>query len=161
MKYLPDVIGHGAQGGMFEHLHIFLSGSSVICDPPVLNTDRDYFMLVDNLDGAGTAFYQRGWRNCFEDWLSKSDTDPAKLSDDGYSVEIEGGSRFQAWRMLDENVIVTDDEALHLRNVGATYVAKALNLQRKEDRISLFRCMKYGEALSNTALRELRMVDAP
>lgn len=121
--------------------HICQSGSRVICDPPVLNTDQDYLMLVEDLDAAGIAFQSYRYLNCLDEWLNTEAGD----RQDYYSVELEAGARFQAWRFEDINVIVTDDETLHLRSVAATLLAKQLNLQTKAERIKLFRCIKFGE----------------
>lgn len=126
---------------------VFKTGSSFTCDPPVLNTDEDYLVYVNVLDYAGYKLRQNGWKNCFEEWQNKEDTDPAKETD-GYSVEDTFGARFQAWRLGKMNVILTDDVALYLRSVGATLVAKHLNLQDKAARIALFRCIKYGQEYS-------------
>lgn len=125
-------------------IHIQVTGSFFICDPAVTNTDRDFLLLVADLDTAGRVFSAEGWTNCFESWASKADTDPAKDVDE-YNVEDKFGARFQAWRNGQENVIVTDDPTLHIRSVAATFLARELNLLDKKDRIALFRAVKYGE----------------
>lgn len=133
---------HHGQGFVKD---IRLSGSSVICDPPVIDTDVDYLILVEDLNQAGAYFSCEEWTNCFEDWNEKTDKDPF-LHHDEYTVELESGARFQAWRCSNINVILTDDETLHLRNRAATLLAKELNLLNKSERIKLFRCIKFGEA---------------
>ena len=125
-------------------IDVAVTGSSYTCDPPVTTTDRDYLVLVDNLDTAGCDLKDAGWVNCLKDWEERADTDPGTRCDD-YSIEIEGGARFQAWRLGELNVIVTDDVALHTRSRAATELCKALNLTEKADRIALFRCVKFGE----------------
>lgn len=119
------------------------TGSRIICDPPVMNTDEDYLLLVRDLDQAGYYFLAKGWVNCFEKWREKVDTDEF-VNPDNYSVEIEGGARFQSWRSGSINVIVTDNVPLHLRSRAATLLARELNLTNKDDRIALFRCIKYN-----------------
>lgn len=127
---------------------VYKTGSSVICDPPVLDTDTDYLVLVedDRLDECGARLQKYRWDNCFTDWASKQDTDPVKPCEDQYTVETETGVRFQAWRKGKDNLIVTDDLTFYLRSVGATLLAKELNLQSKGDRTALFRCIKYGDS---------------
>lgn len=122
-----------------------LSGSRVICDPPVLDTDEDHLYLVSDLDHAGQWFGAMGWDNCLADWIDKQERDPGSRDATGYAVELESGARFQAWRRGEVNVIITDDETLHLRSVAATLLATRLNLRAKEERIKLFRCIKFGE----------------
>lgn len=129
----------------YKVLHHTMSGSRVICDPPVLDTDVDYLVLVEDLDVAGAYFHAYQWHNCLENWLDKGDKDKGALDSSGYAVELECGARFQAWRQGEINVILTDDETLHLRSVAATLLAKQLNLQTKAERIKLFRCIKFGE----------------
>ena len=120
------------------------TGSRVICDPPVLDTDDDKLLLVKDLEHAGNWFSCNGWDNCFEDWKDKADKDPAEQVDT-YTVELADGARFQSWRRGTVNVIVTDDEVLHLRSRAATLLAKELNLTDKKDRIRLFRAVKFAE----------------
>lgn len=128
----------------FSVLHVYKTGSSVICNPPVLDTDEDYLVLVDNLEEAGFWFQPHGWTNCFDDWSNKQDSDPG-IDVDGYTIELTTGARFQAWRREKENIIVTDDRTLHIQSVAATLLAKELNLTDKAQRIALFRAIKFGE----------------
>ena len=120
------------------------TGSRVICCPAVLNTDADFLVLVTELNAAGAFFLCEGWSNCFEAWKEKDNTDPREQQD-SYTVELEGGARFQAWRRGEVNVILTDDVALHMRSRAATLLAQQLALNDKDERISLFRCIKFGE----------------
>lgn len=120
-------------------LHVYRSGSSVICDPPVTTTDVDLLILVSDLEETGIAFIK--WENCLEEFVSGSD----KIDKSGYIAEILDGARFSAFRMGKLNVIITDDQALHIRSVAATLLAKELNLQDKQERIALFRAVKFGE----------------
>lgn len=123
--------------------HFVMSGSRVICDPPVLDTDIDYLVYVNNLESSGDVLMRHGWTNCFEEWAAKEDTDPGKQVND-YTIEIEDGARFQAWRNGEANVIVTDSKSFYVRSCAATLMAKSLNLRQKSQRIELFRAIKYG-----------------
>ena len=125
----------------------FRTGSSFTCNPPVEDTDVDYLVLTGRgkLDECGCRLDKYAFRNCFEDWVSKQDTDPAVLDESDYAVELENGVRFSAWRRGNLNLIVTDDVTLYMRSVAATLLAKELNLMHKHDRINLFRCIKFAE----------------
>lgn len=147
-KPTPGSLEHFLRESSYSYAvkHCMQSGSRVICDPPVMDTDVDYLVLVDDLDVAGAFFHAYDWHNCLENWLDKEDKDKGAMDASGYAVELECGARFQAWRQGEVNVILTDDETLHMRSVAATLLAKQLNLQSKEERIKLFRCIKFGEA---------------
>lgn len=127
-------------------ISVHRTGSSFTCDPPVLDTDDDYLVLIEpgRLEEAGCRLDKYAFTNCFDDWVDKEDTDDATLSESGYSVETAAGARFSAWRRGKVNLIVTDDIPFYLRSVGATLLAKELNLQHKHQRIDLFRCLKFG-----------------
>lgn len=143
---LGDFLQH-AKGAFsnFEVLDCAATGSSVTCTPPVLDTDRDYLILVNDLEGAGNWFSVNNWQNCLATWATKSDTDEGTLSEDSYSVELKDGARFQSWRRGETNVIVTDNQLLHIRSRAATSLARELNLQLKKERVNLFRAIKFGE----------------
>lgn len=126
-------------------ISVMPTGSMYTCNPPVTNTDIDYLVLTHNLDECGCRLDKYNFDNCFEDWVSKSNTDPAKLDESGYAVELENGARFSAWRRGNLNLIVTDDVTLYMRSVAATLLAKHLNLKHKHDRVNLFRCIKFAE----------------
>lgn len=129
-----------------QYLTSYQSGSRVICDPPVIDTDDDHLVLVCDLDSANQLFSDLGWSNCMQNWAGREDTDSGiALDEDQYAAEDKYGARFSAWRQGEINVIVTDDTTLYLRSVGATLVAKELNLCAKPERIALFRAIKYGE----------------
>ena len=142
-----EVIAQCADVGLEDipRVSIHRSGSSFTVDPPVLDTDRDYLLLVDDLEATNDLLIcSCQWTNCFKDFLSKEDKDNATAVDN-YTVEIEGGARFSAWRKGPVNIIVTADPTLYIRSVAATWLCKAFNVKDKKDRIALFRAVKYGE----------------
>lgn len=136
-----------------------LIGSSASCSPPVLDTDIDFMVLVTDLQDTTDALYEHAWENCCASWAGRKGTDLASIMDelkitdgsgpglrsDGYSVEDQYGASFTAFRKGKYNLIVTDDKTLYLRSVGAHMVCKHLNLLDKQDRIALYRAVKYGE----------------
>ena len=108
-------------------------GSRVTCNPPPLDTDIDYLLLVEP-----EKF------NDFE----------MVLFDSGYEM---GGSRihaggcllgdensFQSYTKGEVNLIVTASEEFFIKFMAATAKAKELNLLHKEDRIALFQEILYG-----------------
>lgn len=99
----------------------FRTGSSVICDPPVLNTDIDFMILT----------YDK--RNL---------THLLKISgffQDGRGVYDQG--LFYSYRKGNINLIITTDKSHFFRFLGATLVSKTLNLRDKDKRIDMFNCL--------------------
>ena len=105
------------------------TGSFYICNPQVLDTDKDYIVLVKDLITADTKLKTMGYKT-------------STLDGDEYDLEAEGG--FMCYRKADINLIVTEDEKFFTKFWEATCVAKQLNLTEKEDRIYLFKYVLYG-----------------
>lgn len=121
-------------------LAIHPTGSWFTCEPPVLDTDRDYIVLVDGCIQQALADYlDDGWVPC--------DHEGARIV---YALEEGYGQYWFAARRyingVNENHIVTNSEVHYLRSLGATLVCKQLNLLDKEERIKLFRCIKFEES---------------
>lgn len=107
-----------------------MTGSRFICTPPPTNTDEDYIIYGD-LNPIEEALGQLGF---------KLTTDP----------EYEGGSWFLTFRLDEFNLIVTDSEVFFERFVAATLSARKKNLLKKEDRISHFKKILYGEVVGKS-----------
>ena len=105
------------------------TGSFYICNPQVLNTDKDYIVLVKDL-------------NTSQPKLQELNYVPSVADSDEYDLEAEGG--FMCYRKDDINLIVTEDEKFFAKFWEATTVAKQLNLKEKHDRIYLFKYVLYG-----------------
>jgi hypothetical protein len=103
------------------------TGSHYICNPPVMNTDRDMIFLVDNKTVAGLELLTEGWTT---DWKVYSKTDFVS-----YKKSVDG-------TIL--NVLLTEDKNYYDRFVLATNIAKRLNVLKKDDRIALFDAIVYG-----------------
>lgn len=110
------------------------SGSRVICNPPVLDTDDDYIIL------------------CAENRL---DEFKRVLEGDGFvlggsGVQHQGNeSKFWSYKKSSDdegiiNFIITLDEKWFDNSIKATSLARALNLKSKEDRITLFEAIREG-----------------
>lgn len=103
------------------------TGSRYICDPPVLDTDDDYIVLVDDLAESIEKFlYQDGWK---------------RSGAESYPVGGNWESIKKTFNGTVINLIMTDDENFFNRFVHATETAKKLNLLKKEDRIVLFQAI--------------------
>lgn len=112
-----------------EILRWLPTGSFYICQPQVLDTDKDYVVLVKDLNKSQSKLQELGYK--------------ASISDsDEYDLEAEGG--FMCYRKGDINLIVTEDEKFFLKFWEATVLAKQLNLKEKNDRIYLFKYVLYG-----------------
>ncbi len=105
-------------------------GSSVTCDPPVLDTDRDFLVLArdNSLELLYAALKQSGWET---------------TSLDEYA-SVTGEKPFRSYRKGKANYIVTDCKEYHKKFMYATYLAKRFNLLHKADRVDLFNCILYG-----------------
>jgi len=95
---------------------IHKTGSSFICEPPVENTDKDYVALTPAPNLTDHALLQEGW-----------------VLDGDYNRP-----KFQSYRLGEDNLIITKDKQFYYRFVGATYVAKLLNLTDKDERVAMF-----------------------
>lgn len=108
---------------------IYQTGSSVICNPPVTDTDIDFIICT----------------TCYEEikiFLEKNGFNISCSDKEEYEVISEG---FECYRKDNINLIVTDNYEWYKKWVLATNVAKKLNLLKKEDRITLFKAILYGE----------------
>ncbi len=95
------------------------TGSNYICDPPVLNTDIDWVVLVRS--NPVPELEELGWELCGEDM--------------GYD---DGQADFDAIRRQNINLILVYEGEEFNRWVDATESAKKLNLTNKQDRIDHF-----------------------
>lgn len=108
-------------------LDAFVTGSRVICNPPVTDTDLDVAVLVD----AGT--------------------EPVEFIDLGYTLSNEvmaqvckAPRNFSAFRRGEVNLVVTSDPVLFERYKLATEWATKLNLKSKRDRAQFFELVKFA-----------------
>lgn len=113
------------------HLSAHPTGSRFTVEPPVLDTDDDMLVLVKDLDVATRELIESN--------------DFAPDLDGKYEIDKGWRWRFRSFRGPNKlNLIVTDDITMYLRSVGATLLAKQLNLKDKEQRIALFRELRFG-----------------
>lgn len=113
---------------MIEHpdkVDWFITGSSVICNPPVLDTDFDYVILVkyDSYE-LDTLLEQQGFKTNYAD----------------YDIED-----FRSYKQGQINYILTDNIEWFEKMRVATNLAKKLNLLDKQQRINLFDYVMFGE----------------
>lgn len=95
----------------------FPIGSRYVCDPPVMDTDRDTLFFVNDVPTAETTLLRDGWTPC--------------LNGEYFDVA------FKAFRKGIDNYVITAQRYFFDKYVLAAQVAKALNLQNKEDRIKV------------------------
>ncbi len=109
---------------------IHQTGSSVICNPPVTDTDIDYVIYTNEEDKLDTFLKCEGFKeSCYDE--------------EEYDLEKEG---FTCYRRENINLIVLNDRKWYKCWVLATKVAKSLNLRVKADRVMLFKAFLYNEA---------------
>lgn len=111
-------------------LGIHQTGSSVICNPPVTDTDIDYVIYTNEQDKLDTFLKCGGFKKSCAD-------------EEEYDLKKEG---FTCYRRENINLIVINDRKWYKCWVLATKVAKSLNLKVKADRVMLFRAFLYDEA---------------
>jgi hypothetical protein len=109
-------------------------GSYVTCIPPVLDTDRDYLVLVEPGYVGETS---KALEGC--GWLLGGSV----IFDDSH---LPADERFSSYKKGNENLILTDSEVFHRRFLAASSIAKRFNLLDKVDRIALFQAVLYGNA---------------
>ena len=96
----------------------FPTGSSYICNPPVLDTDIDQMFLVYDLEKVSKILEKLGWKRCGKE---------------EYNVD-----KWVAYRKDNLNALLTDNLDHFNKFLQATEEAKKLNLLDKKDRIALF-----------------------
>jgi hypothetical protein len=106
-------------------------GSSVTCDPPVLNTDVDYLVLAVDWQPFLSQALHEGWE-LGSYWESH---DILRALSDGDFVSL---------RKERLNIILTACVVFRTKFMLATKLAKQFNLLKKSDRIALFQAVLYG-----------------
>ena len=96
----------------------FPTGSSYICNPPVLDTDIDQMFLVDDLEKVSKILEKLGWK---------------RRGKEEYNI-----NKWVAYRKDNLNALLTDNLDYFNKFLQATEEAKKLNLLDKKDRIALF-----------------------
>ena len=102
-----------------EVLEAFYGGSRVICNQPPTDTDCDIVILV-------TSIQRFKWDLDF--WWIEADTPD-------YDVD---GDTFRTYRRGEHNIMVFDDPTEYGAILGATALAKHLNIKDKKQRYALF-----------------------
>jgi hypothetical protein len=130
-------------------LDILPTGSSIICDPPITNTDVDYLCLLSPkvLTPLEKELFAQNWfiggslentqlklsQNIFPEFTEEL-FPPLKEYPDFFT----GDGIFRSWKKGEINLILTCSPEYFSNFTKATRLAKKLNLLKKEDRISLF-----------------------
>lgn len=97
------------------------TGSRIICDPPVMDTDIDIVVL----DTGGVYFDKYGFENTnMSDEYDETDFDTYRQGEVNLIV-VHTVEEFRAWKTAAES-------------------AKAMNLTNKDDRIAHFQGVLYG-----------------
>lgn len=117
--------------------HILFTGSRVICNPPVLDTDEDVVICIED-------FYNK---RCFSHW--RRDYEFEETSEE----YPQKHSNFVTFRNPDNvNLIVVEYLDLFNKWMYATNFAKGLNLIYKLDRIELFTILFRDDEFKNDVL---------
>jgi hypothetical protein len=103
----------------------FKTGSSVICNPPVTDTDVDFCVFTANPKDHAAALGDDDWE------LGGS-----------HVGDFDEGEGFSSYRKGNENIILIWDRAHYEAMYVATDLATKMNLLRKDDRIDLFQTIR-------------------
>lgn len=108
-------------------------GSRVTCNPPVMNTDADYLVLVtpERFGEFWCALTGGGF-----------DLDGSRIKAEMNTVG--NPDAFQSFSREKINIIATASEEFYNRFMAASSIAKRLNLLKKADRIALFQAVLYA-----------------
>lgn len=103
-------------------------GSRITCNPPPMDTDEDFLVLVEDKEAAIKGLRSLGF---------EYSADPVKLAEYERLNETSQWS-FTSLFFGDVNYIVTDSPFFFERFLTATHICKTLNLLNKADRILVF-----------------------
>lgn len=120
------------------------TGSRVICNPPVLDTDHDFIIYTDNLRNLRKELEYLGYV------YSNKDLEKYKL---GKTDPFQMYNSFDAYRhpTTEDNLIVVGNAVDFKRWRVATQIATELNLRDKANRVMLFRAIRSGGVLFQSA----------
>lgn len=107
-------------------------GSRVTCDPPVMDTDEDYLVLVKNMHEAAVALKGLGFE------YPKNDDEAMEYA----KMAVTSQYSFRSLRFGDVNYIITDDAFFFERFLTASHICKTLNITNKEHRVIVFEAIR-------------------
>ena len=132
-----------------ECIAFICTGSSIICNPPVLNTDFDFVLLMTEekylaaitlFEGMGFVLPEKGGTIEADEQYQAEIAEIRKHATAGKPLYLQ----FFTMRRDNVNIIVTCCHTLFKRWWNATVWATTLNLQSKKDRRDFFMLVKYG-----------------
>lgn len=106
------------------------TGSRYVCNPPVMDTDEDFIVCVDNLAEFDSKIIGVGFVNTANDY--------------DYGGDSDFNRYFASYKRDGLNIIATTNREIYWKFVTATNLAKRFNLICKQDRVELFRAILYG-----------------
>jgi hypothetical protein len=107
-------------------------GSRVTCQPPPMDTDADWLVLVE--PGNLTKFIN----TLLDEGYELGGSHP------GNEVCLPAESGFSSFKKGIVNIILTEDLVFYTKFLAATHLAARFNLLKKEDRVALFQAVLYG-----------------
>lgn len=114
-------------------LKIIPCGSRVTCNPPPMDTDIDYLVLVDDVEKFSQFLLDNGF---FQGGSSIADEANTLLDHEKF-ISFSNDDKI--------NFIVTLSSIFYDRFVLATEVCKTINELRKQCRIVIFQAILYGK----------------
>lgn len=130
-------------------IKILRTGSRVICDPPVTNTDRDYLILLSTFSAfkLEEVLREKGFTIGGSNFIKvRNIKDLVEWpSYERLEEYLINGEVFHSWKKDDLNLILTASEDYFEEFAQATMLATKLNLRHKVDRITLFEAITRNQ----------------
>lgn len=123
-------------------------GSQITCDPAPsgIGTDFDFLIHPWNLEIASdSASKKRFDSSAASEIVALLENNDWKWEGSHEHYQDVISKRFMSWRKGNCNLIVTQSLEFAKRHKLATATCRALNLQKKKDRVALFRAFLYEE----------------
>ena len=125
-------------------------GSRVTCNPPPMDTDEDYLLLIDpsGLGSNQNSSDVRLWN--LEHYLRDNGWEVGGSLPTDCITDLNPDEQFHSWTKSELNLIITLSPTFYGRFMAATSVSKRLNLMNKPDRIALFQAVLYGNIVDES-----------
>lgn len=124
-------------------------GSRVTCNPPPMDTDEDYLLLIE-ADGGGRDGPSGTRVSNLEYYLRQNGWEVGGSLPTDIEPPVREDEKFRSWTYGPLNLIVSESATFFQRFMAATAICKRLNLMNKADRIAVFQAVLYGNEVEKS-----------